>query len=195
MNRSHGIDQPTKSRGPTPVMRSPWTRLPRRGGNGQALSASVERKHPVESHHWFIYRCEGTMSRQIVGYVRVSTARQSRSGLGLEAQRVALARFAEVEGFAYRRRVHRGRDRQGVRCSRTASATRRGARQGEAAQMSNPRRQAGPAEPRRCLHLWPHVEARPVHRCRVGHRCRSVHAPLVRRACEEGTELIAQRTR
>ena len=39
------------------------------------------------------------MSRQIVGYVRVSTARQSRSGLGLEAQRVALARFAEVEGF------------------------------------------------------------------------------------------------
>jgi len=39
------------------------------------------------------------MSKQIVGYIRVSTARQGKSGLGLEAQKAALARFAEVEGF------------------------------------------------------------------------------------------------
>jgi DNA invertase Pin-like site-specific DNA recombinase len=36
--------------------------------------------------------------RQVVTYIRVSTAQQGRSGLGIEAQREALARFAEAEG-------------------------------------------------------------------------------------------------
>jgi DNA invertase Pin-like site-specific DNA recombinase len=35
----------------------------------------------------------------IVTYIRVSTAKQGKSGLGLEAQRQAIARFAEAEGF------------------------------------------------------------------------------------------------
>jgi DNA invertase Pin-like site-specific DNA recombinase len=35
----------------------------------------------------------------IVSYLRVSTARQGRSGLGLEAQRTAISRFVEAEGF------------------------------------------------------------------------------------------------
>lgn len=39
------------------------------------------------------------MARILVGYIRVSTAQQSRSGLGMEAQRAAIARFAEAEGF------------------------------------------------------------------------------------------------
>jgi DNA invertase Pin-like site-specific DNA recombinase len=39
------------------------------------------------------------MTTQIVTYVRVSTSQQGRSGLGLEAQRHALARFAEAEGL------------------------------------------------------------------------------------------------
>jgi DNA invertase Pin-like site-specific DNA recombinase len=39
------------------------------------------------------------MGKNLIGYYRVSTARQGRSGLGLEAQRAALIRFAETEGF------------------------------------------------------------------------------------------------
>jgi DNA invertase Pin-like site-specific DNA recombinase len=34
-----------------------------------------------------------------IAYLRVSTQRQSRSGLGIEAQRAAIARFAEAEGI------------------------------------------------------------------------------------------------
>jgi DNA invertase Pin-like site-specific DNA recombinase len=38
--------------------------------------------------------------RRIISYIRVSTQRQGRSGLGLEAQRAANAQFATREGFA-----------------------------------------------------------------------------------------------
>lgn len=37
--------------------------------------------------------------KQAIAYIRVSTAKQGRSGLGLEAQREAIARFAQAEGF------------------------------------------------------------------------------------------------
>ncbi len=39
------------------------------------------------------------MSKPLVAYYRVSTREQGRSGLGLDAQRAAVARFAEAEGF------------------------------------------------------------------------------------------------
>ena len=38
-------------------------------------------------------------SKTLVGYVRVSTAQQGRSGLGIEAQKEALERFAASEGL------------------------------------------------------------------------------------------------
>jgi DNA invertase Pin-like site-specific DNA recombinase len=37
--------------------------------------------------------------KKLVSYLRVSSAQQGRSGLGIEAQREALARFAAAEGF------------------------------------------------------------------------------------------------
>jgi DNA invertase Pin-like site-specific DNA recombinase len=37
--------------------------------------------------------------KALVGYVRVSTAQQGRTGLGIEAQREALNRFASAEGY------------------------------------------------------------------------------------------------
>jgi len=36
--------------------------------------------------------------RNVVAYIRVSTDKQGKSGLGIEAQRAAVARFAEAEG-------------------------------------------------------------------------------------------------
>ena len=40
------------------------------------------------------------MSKDLVAYYRVSTERQGRSGLGLEAQRAAVASFAQANGYA-----------------------------------------------------------------------------------------------
>src|SRR3954452_1858562 len=43
---------------------------------------------------------EASMTIQAVAYVRVSTSQQGKSGLGIEAQREAIARFCETEGYA-----------------------------------------------------------------------------------------------
>jgi DNA invertase Pin-like site-specific DNA recombinase len=40
-----------------------------------------------------------TADRRCIAYVRVSTSKQGSSGLGIEAQRHAITRFAEAEGF------------------------------------------------------------------------------------------------
>src|ERR1700729_2829498 len=37
--------------------------------------------------------------RPLIAYVRVSTSKQGKSGLGIEAQREALSRFADAEGY------------------------------------------------------------------------------------------------
>lgn len=41
--------------------------------------------------------------RPLITYIRVSTSQQGRSGLGIEAQRLALANFTKAEGFAVSR--------------------------------------------------------------------------------------------
>ena len=44
-----------------------------------------------------------TNDRPLITYIRVSTSQQGRSGLGIEAQRQALAQFAQAEGFTVAR--------------------------------------------------------------------------------------------
>src|SRR5664279_1700587 len=44
-------------------------------------------------------RGSDAMTKPLVAYFRVSTREQGRSGLGIDAQRAAVARFAEAEGF------------------------------------------------------------------------------------------------
>ena len=41
----------------------------------------------------------GPKMSSLIAYYRVSTQKQGRSGLGLEAQRKAVVSFAEAEGF------------------------------------------------------------------------------------------------
>jgi DNA invertase Pin-like site-specific DNA recombinase len=50
--------------------------------------------------YWFSENTgdKGT-TRSIVAYLRVSTGKQGKSGLGIEAQREAIARFAQAEGL------------------------------------------------------------------------------------------------
>jgi len=43
-----------------------------------------------------------------IAYLRVSTQRQHRSGLGIEAQRSAIERFAASAGRAFGQRVGQG---------------------------------------------------------------------------------------
>jgi DNA invertase Pin-like site-specific DNA recombinase len=42
------------------------------------------------------------IGQELIAYCRVSTSRQGRSGLGLEGQQQAIARFAEAEGYTIR---------------------------------------------------------------------------------------------
>jgi DNA invertase Pin-like site-specific DNA recombinase len=50
--------------------------------------------------------------RAVIAYLRVSTGKQGKSGLGIEAQRAAISRCVEAEGLELigeRRRSGRGR--------------------------------------------------------------------------------------
>src|SRR5689334_22356933 len=53
-------------------------------------------------------------NRVFVAYYRVSTAKQGRSGLGLEAQREAVKRFAAAENFTVAREFSEAESGKGV---------------------------------------------------------------------------------
>src|SRR3954466_4735469 len=64
--------------------------LQHENSNNIALNSATTRGHTVV--------CSLDME-QAVAYLRVSTQRQHRSGLGLDAQRVAIERFAATESL------------------------------------------------------------------------------------------------
>ena len=43
--------------------------------------------------------CSGLMTSPLIAYLRISTGKQAKSGLGIEAQRRAIAAVASAEGF------------------------------------------------------------------------------------------------
>jgi hypothetical protein len=48
-------------------------------------------------HIGFAQKSEAGITRQVVSYIRVSTGKQGKSGMGVQAQRDAIARFAANE--------------------------------------------------------------------------------------------------
>ena len=92
--------------------------------------------------------------KSLIGYVRVSTSQQGRSGLGIVAQKEALERFAASEGCALVRVFVE------IETGKGADALER--RPQLAAALNEARRQrcpvvfgqAGPLEPRRAFHQW-----------------------------------------
>jgi DNA invertase Pin-like site-specific DNA recombinase len=75
-----------------------------------------------------------------VAYLRVSTQRQQRSGLGIEAQRATIARFAEAEGLTIIAEFIEAESGKGADGS--SSAARRRARSGQNSQVCGPGIQA-----------------------------------------------------
>src|SRR5271156_1574102 len=63
------------------------------------MGACINRKWSIRS---YTDALEAPLT-DLITYIRVSTSQQGRSGLGIEAQRQALAHFAQSEGFSITR--------------------------------------------------------------------------------------------
>ena len=92
------------------------------------------------------------MSKTIISYVRVSTAGQGRSGLGLEAQRQAIAQFCKAQSYTIGAEYLEVEIRQRRRRARTSPAARRRHQSRPQDQGSDRGRQARQVVPRRELH-------------------------------------------
>src|ERR1700758_2570499 len=99
------------------------------------------------------------MPAAIIGYIRVSTDKQGKSGLGLEAQREAVARFAAAEALEVAGEFIEAERRVGQ-----ASATRGSAAEGQTDQGPHRCVETRPVEPRCAFHFGPDVQTRSVRR-------------------------------
>jgi DNA invertase Pin-like site-specific DNA recombinase len=128
-----------------------------------------------------------------VAYIRVSTSAQGKSGLGLEAQQAALARFADAEGYQLLQTFEE------VETGKGADALERRPQLAEALRIA--KRHKAPiivaklAQPRRALHQRIDDAQDALHRGRAGRRRRSLHAARLRRARGKERRIISQRTK
>ena len=129
-----------------------------------------------------------------VAYFRVSTRRQHRSGLGIEAQRAAVTRFGEAEGITIVGEFVEAETGK-VGCARSAAAACSIPRSSRPGQMQRAGLQARQALTRRSIRFRADGATRAVHRGRVGPRCRSLHAAPLRGPGREGRQLISERTK
>ena len=124
--------------------------------------------------------------KSAVAYYRVSTQRQGRSGLGLEAQRTAVARFAEAEGITLLSEFTEVETGKGRRRARSTATACRSAGHSAPGEMSGAGCQARSPLARRGLHCRPDGPTCALHRGRARSGCRSLHAPPLRGAGREG---------
>ena len=133
--------------------------------------------------------------KPIVAYIRVSTAQQGRSGLGIGAQREAIARFAEAEGYRsvdefMEVETGKGADALDRRPQLAAALAR--AQQGE---VPGGGRQARPAVARRHVHLRADGQRVPFVVAELGADVDPFMLHIYAAMAEKERKLISDRTR
>ena len=99
-----------------------------------------------------------------IAYTRVSTKKQGKSGLGLEAQQEALARFAEAEGYQLIETFSEVETGKGADALDRRPKLKAAIANSQGARGPDHRVEAGSALPRCSLHLRADGPRRSVHR-------------------------------